>query len=159
MVAIYPGSFDPITNGHLDIIKRAAKLTNKLYVAVLNNSNKKGFIPIDQRVELIKNAVNEIENVEVIYFNGLLVELLKEIKIDCIIKGLRCALDYEYEAQMAHLNRDIYPNAETLFMMCSPRYSFLSSSAVREIYKFGGDIDKYVPKCVEEKIKKMEELL
>ncbi len=152
MIGIYPGSFDPITNGHLDIIKRASKLCEKLYVAVLINERKKNFLPIDEKLELIKEATADLENVETIMFDGLLVDLIKGRKIDCIIKGLRAISDFDYEFQMAQLNRDMNKDAETLFIMSSPEFTFLSSSAVREIYAFDGDIGDYVPDCVKNKL-------
>ncbi len=158
MIAIYPGSFDPITNGHLDIIKRASKLSEKLYVAVLVNDRKKAFLSVEQKIDLIKCATEDINNVEVIAFDGLLVDLLKDKNANFVIKGLRAITDFEYEFQMAQLNKDMNVKAETLFMMSSPEFTFLSSSAVREIYNFGGDISGYVPKCVEKKINNIKEV-
>ncbi len=152
MIVIYPGSFDPITNGHMDIIKRASTLSETLYVAVLVNKKKNGFLSVEEKLDLIKCATEGIDNVEVITFDGLLVDLVREKKANFIIKGLRAITDFEYEFQMAQLNKDMNSTAETLFMMSSPEFTFLSSSAVREIYHFGGDISSYVPKCVEKKL-------
>lgn len=144
-VAIYPGSFDPITNGHLDIIQRGCKTFDKVIVAVLINIDKKGLFHIDERVELIKKATAHLKNVEVISFNGLLVDLAKQYNANVILKGLRAVSDFEYELQMALMNSKLDPNIETLFMMTSIQYSYLSSSSVKQVGKFGGDISGLVP--------------
>ncbi len=152
MIVIYPGSFDPITNGHMDIIKRISKNSEKLYIGVLVNCNKKSFLTIDEKLDLIRCATRDLKNVEVITFEGLLVDLVEEKNIDFIVKGLRAITDFDYEFQMAQLNKDMNSSAETLFMMSSPKYTFLSSSAIREIYNLGGNIGEYVPKCVNDKL-------
>ncbi|MBM6861531.1 pantetheine-phosphate adenylyltransferase [Clostridium saudiense] len=144
-VAIYPGSFDPITNGHLDIITRGSKIFDKLIVGVLVNIDKKGLFTIEERVELIKKVINHLPNVEVICFNGLLVDLAKECKAEVILKGLRAVSDFEYEFQMALMNSRLDSNIETLFMMTSSEYSYLSSSSVKQVAKFGGKINGLVP--------------
>ena len=144
-VAIYPGSFDPITNGHLDIITRGSKIFDKLIVGVLVNIDKKGLFPIEERVELIKRVTSNLENVEVVYFNGLLVDLAKKYDAKIILKGLRAVSDFEYEFQMALMNSQLDSNIETLFMTTSAEYSFLSSSSVKQVAKFGGKIQGLVP--------------
>ena len=149
-VAIYPGSFDPVTNGHLDIITRGAKIFDKVIVGVLVNIDKKGLFEIEERVELIKSVTSHIHNVEVVSFNGLLVELAKRYESKVILKGLRAVTDFEYEFQMALMNSQLDSNIETLFMTTSATYSYLSSSSVKQVAKFGGDITGLVP----EKIKK-----
>ncbi len=144
-VAIYPGSFDPITNGHLDIITRGSKIFDRLIVGVLVNIDKKGLFTIEERVELIKKVTKHLPNVEVICFNGLLVDLAKEYEAKVILKGLRAVSDFEYEFQMALMNSRLDPNIETLFMMTSSEYSYLSSSSVKQVAKFGGKINGLVP--------------
>ena len=145
-IAVYPGSFDPITNGHLDIITRGARTFDKLIVAVLVNVDKKGLFNIDERVELIKKVTKDIKNVEVMSFNGLLIDFIKEQKANVILKGLRALSDFEYEFQMALMNTKLDPDVETLFMMTSSDYYYVSSSAVKQVAKFGGCIEGLVPK-------------
>lgn len=143
--AIYPGSFDPITNGHLDVIKRGAKIFDRLIIAVLINVDKKGLFEIEERVELIKRVTKDIKNVEVVSFNGLLIDLLREKEADVILKGLRGVLDFEYEMQMALINNKLDSNVETLFMMTAAENSYISSSSVKQVAKFGGNINGLVP--------------
>ena len=143
--AIYPGSFDPITNGHLDVIKRGAKIFDRLIIAVLINVDKKGLFEIEERVELIKRVTKDIKNFEVVSFNGLLIDLLREKEADVILKGLRGVLDFEYEMQMALINNKLDSNVETLFMMTAAENSYISSSSVKQIAKFGGNINGLVP--------------
>ena len=152
-VAIYPGSFDPITNGHLDIIQRGCNIFDKVIVAVLINIDKKGLFTIGERVELIKKATTHLENVEVVSFNGLLVDLAKEYNARVILKGLRAVSDFEYELQMALMNSKLDPDIETLFMMTSIEYSYLSSSSVKQVGKFGGDRSGLVPKEIIDMVK------
>lgn len=147
-IAIYPGSFDPITNGHLDIIKRGAKSFDKIIVGVLINVDKKGLFPIDKRVELIKKATEDLSNVEVVSFNGLVVDFAKKYNAKVILKGLRAVSDFEYELQMALMNKKLDSEVETLFMMTSIQYSYLSSSSVKQVGKFGGDISGLVPDVI-----------
>ena len=156
-VAVYPGSFDPITNGHLDIIERGAKIFDKLIVGVLINVDKKGLFTIDESVELIKKTTQQFKNVEVVSFHGLLVDFVKEHNASVILKGLRAFSDFEYEFQMALKNTKLDPSTETLFMMTSSQYSYLSSSAVKQVSRFNGNLDGLVPKVVEEAIKKKME--
>ncbi|MGG7176028.1 pantetheine-phosphate adenylyltransferase [Clostridium paraputrificum] len=147
-IAVYPGSFDPITNGHLDIISRGSKVFDKLIVGVLVNVDKKGLFDIEERVELIERVTKDLPNVEVVSFNGLLIDFMKHYDANVILKGLRAFSDFEYEFQMALMNNKLDPDVETLFMMTSAQYSYLSSSAVKQVAKFGGCIEGLVPDAV-----------
>ena len=143
--AIYPGSFDPVTNGHLDIIDRSAQLFDKVIVAVLTNSSKTPVFTVSERIELLKTATADYSNVEVCSFSGLLVDFLRKIDVKVVIKGIRAVSDFEYEFQMALTNKALYPELETLFMHSSQEYMFLSSSVVREVAKYGGSLTGLVP--------------
>lgn len=154
MIFVYPGSFDPITNGHLDIITRAARICDKLIVAVGSNENKKPAFSVDERIDLIKCALDGREDIAVTSFTGLLADFVKRAGSKTVIKGLRAMSDFEYEFQMALLNKNLEPDMETLFMMTSVNYSYLSSSAVKEIAKKGGKIDGLVPDCIKDRIVK-----
>ncbi|PYG86846.1 phosphopantetheine adenylyltransferase [Ruminiclostridium sufflavum DSM 19573] len=151
---IYPGSFDPVTNGHLDIIERASKICDRLIVGVLVSHNKKPLFTMDERVDMLGRAIRSCNcnNVEVEDFSGLLVDFVKKKNADVIIKGLRAVSDFEYELQMALLNKNQSPEIETLFMMSSINYSFLSSSMVKEIARYDGNIKGLVPECIKEDI-------
>ena len=151
-VFVYPGSFDPVTNGHMDIIQRAAKLCDKLVVAVLVNSSKNPVFTLEERVDLLKCAVKGIDNVEIESFSGLLIDFMRKKNSKVIIKGLRAVSDFEYELQMALLNKNLDSDIETLFMMTNINYSFLSSSSVREPARHNGNIDGLVPDCIKDKI-------
>lgn len=152
--AVYPGSFDPVTNGHLDIIRRSAKVFDKVIVAVLNNPNKNPMFDLEERVELIKHATSDLPNIEIDFFSGLLIDYVQEKKVDVIIKGLRAVSDFEYEFQMALMNKKLNEDVETLFMTTNSKYSYLSSSLIKEVFKFGGCIEGLVPDIVIEKMKK-----
>ena len=144
-IAVYPGSFDPITNGHTDIIKRASKVFDRVYVAVLKNSSKTSpMFTIEERIELIKRITGEFDNVYVDTFSGLLVEYMENKGANVIIKGLRAISDFEYEFQMALMNHKLAKNIETMFMMTSAKYSFSSSSIVKEVARYGGSLDGLV---------------
>ena len=144
-IAVYPGSFDPITNGHTDIIKRASKVFDRVYVAVLkNSSNTSPMFSNEERMELIKRITGEFDNVYVDTFSGLLVEYMENKGANVIIKGLRAISDFEYEFQMALMNHKLAKNIETMFMMTSAKYSFLSSSIVKEVARYGGSLDGLV---------------
>lgn len=143
--AVYPGSFDPCTNGHLDIIDRSAQLFDKVIVAVLTNSSKTPVFTVNERIELLKTATADYSNVEVCSFSGLLVDFLRKIDVKVVIKGIRAVSDFEYEFQMALTNKALYPELETLFMHSSQEYMFLSSSVVREVAKYGGSLTGLVP--------------
>lgn len=144
-IAIYPGSFDPITNGHLDIITRGAKIYDKVIVAVLVNMDKNCLFTIEDRVELIKRVTKNLENVEVLSFDGLLVDFARMHNSKVILKGLRTMSDFEYEFQMALMNSKLDSDIETVFMMTSSAYSYVSSSSVKQVAKFGGNINGLVP--------------
>src|SRR5918993_6088448 len=151
--AIYPGSFDPITNGHLDIIERGCKLFDEIIIAILVNPDKKPFFTIEERLEMLRQVVEEIEHgscrLIVADFRGLLVDYAVQRKADAIVRGIRAISDYEYELQMALMNRRLEPRIETVFMMAAEAYSYVSSRLVKEIYHLGGAIEGLVPHTVE----------
>ncbi|NMD71973.1 pantetheine-phosphate adenylyltransferase [Bacillus sp. DNRA2] len=147
-IAVCPGSFDPITNGHLDIIIRGAKIFDEIYVSVLNNSTKTPLFSVQERIELIKKVTKDIPNVKVDAFDGLLVEYAKSVNANAIIRGLRAVSDFEYEMQNASMNRVLNDDVETFFIMTNNQYSFLSSSIVKEVAKYNGDIHELVPPVV-----------
>lgn len=153
-VAVCPGSFDPITYGHLDIITRAAKVFDELYVVVLNNSSKKPLFTVEERIELIDEVTKHIPNVKVDSFQGLLVEYAKSVNANAIIRGLRAVSDFEYEMQITSMNRVLNDQIETFFIMTNNQYSFLSSSIVKEVAKYEGKISELVPVQVEEALLK-----
>ncbi|MCX5749148.1 MAG: pantetheine-phosphate adenylyltransferase [Candidatus Saganbacteria bacterium] len=152
-IAVYPGSFDPITNGHLDIIERAMKIFDKIFIAVLRNPEKKQHFNLEDRLEMTKEAVKSIAGVEVESFEGLLVDYAVQKKACAIIRGLRAVSDFEYEFQLALTNAHLKPEIETVFLMTGSRYSYLSSSLVLQISSLGGDISDFVPDTVNKKIK------
>ena len=152
-VALYPGSFDPITFGHIDIIRRASVLTEKLYVAVLNNSAKSPLFTAEERVEMIREAVKDLPNVYVAAFSGLTIDFAHEIGADVIVRGLRAVTDFEYELQMAETNRKIAPDIDTVFLTTALEYAYLSSSITKEVAMYNGNIDDFVPDFVAVKIK------
>lgn len=144
--AIYPGSFDPMTYGHLDVIKRASRMFDKLTVSVLNNDTKSPLFSVDERVKILKEATKDIKNVEIDSFSGLLVDYCREKDVHIIIRGLRAITDFEYELQTAQTNRKLSDDeVDTIFLTTSLEYSYLSSSSVKTIISFGGDISQFVP--------------
>ena len=150
--AIYPGSFDPITYGHLDIIERSARVVDELIVGVLYNKAKIPLFSAEERVRMIKEVTKNIENVKVVAFEGLLVDFADQMHADVIIRGLRAATDFEYELQMAQTNHKLAPQLETIFLTTSLEYSYLSSTIVKEVAAFGGDISKFVPEYISAQI-------
>lgn len=153
-IGIYPGSFDPITNGHLDIIERASKLCDKVIVSVLQNPSKSPLFTLEERVCLIEEAVKPFGNITVECFSGLLIDYAKKNDAKVIIKGLRAVSDFEYEFQMALMNRKLAPDVETIFLMTSSENSYLSSSLVKEVARFGGCIEGLVPESTKKAILK-----
>lgn len=153
MNAIYPGSFDPVTYGHLDIIKRASKKVDYLIVAVLNNSSKSSLFSLDEKIQLLKQVTKDLPNVEIDCFSGLLTDYAIEKKCTTMIRGLRAVSDFEYEMQMALVNKKINDEVETLFMVSSSEYAYLSSSIVKEVAMLGGDVSCFVPKDIEQALK------
>jgi len=152
-VAIYPGSFDPITNGHIDLIRRASKLFDKVIIGITQNSKKPSFLNIGQRLVAAKTALKEIDNIEILSFNTLLVDFASAQNAQVILRGLRAVSDFEYEFQLSGMNKHLNPNIETLFMTPAEQYANISSSLVREILSLGGDISAFVPKSVEKLLK------
>ena len=155
-VAIYPGTFDPITNGHLDIIIRSIKFVDKLIIAVSKNNKKNTLFDINERIEMIKKVIEDqnISNVEVDDFEGLLMNYANKKKANIIIRGLRAISDFEYEFQMTGMNYKLDPKIETIFLMSSDKYQLISSKLIKEISSLKGDVSKFVPNAVEEKLKK-----
>jgi pantetheine-phosphate adenylyltransferase len=153
-IAICPGSFDPVTLGHLDIIKRGAKVFDKVFVVVLNNSSKQPLFTVDERMELIREVTKDISNVEVDSFRGLLMDYAKQKNAKAILRGLRAVSDFEYEMQITAMNRKLNEDIETFFMMTNNQYSFLSSSIVKEVAKYKGNISDIVPEVVEDALRK-----
>ena len=143
--AVYPGSFDPLTLGHLDIIRRSAEIVDELVVSVLHNSAKNSLFSIDERVSMIEEVTKDIPNVKVSTFDGLLVDYVREIDASLIVRGLRAVTDFEYELQLTQTNHILNPEVETIFLTTNLQYSYLSSTIVKEIASYGGDISKFVP--------------
>ena len=152
--AIYPGSFDPVTNGHLDVIQRAARIFDKVVVAVADNTNKKALFSIKERVDMLKEVTRDIPGVSVETFDALVVEYARRKKINVLIRGLRMTSDFDYEFQIALTNRRLAEDIETVFLMPSEHVSFLSSSLLKEVAGLGGDISSLVPKTIERALKK-----
>ena len=156
--AIYPGSFDPVTLGHLDIIRRSASIADELIVGILNNKAKTPLFSVGERVRMLEEVTKDFPNVKIIPFEGLLVEFAKQMDAKVIVRGLRAIADFEYELQMSQTNQKIEPEIETLFLTTSLEFSFLSSTTVKEVASFGGDITQFVPEVIVKKIKeKIEE--
>ena len=154
ILAIYPGSFDPVTNGHLDLIERGTKIFDRMVVAVLQNLEKDPLFTVQERVEMLREVVRPWPTVEVEIFGGLLVEYARQRKAQVILRGIRAISDYEYELQMALMNRKLEPGIETVFMMPAEAYSYLSSRLVKEIVQLGGAVDGLVPPVVAERLRK-----
>lgn len=154
IVGVYPGSFDPITNGHLDLILRGSHIVDRLIVAVLRNEHKKPLFSVGERVEMLQEVVKGIPNVEVDSFDGLLVDYTARQGATVILRGIRAISDYEYELQMALMNRRLAPDIETVFMMAGEAYSFISSRIVKEVIRLGGNIGGLVPPSVEERLRR-----
>lgn len=148
MKVLYTGSFDPITLGHLDLIKRCSDKFENVVVTIFNNSSKEHFFTADERLELVREAVKDLKNVTVDVTEDMTVNYAREHNIDLIVRGLRAVSDYEYEIKIASINKHLYTELETLFMIASPNYSFISSSIVKEVAMYGGDISDLVPKNV-----------
>ena len=152
MRAIYPGSFDPVTYGHIDIIKRSAAIADELIVGVLQNNKKTPLFSVEERVKMLVEVTRDMKNVKIVPFEGLLIDFAKQMEAKVIVRGLRAVTDFEYELQMAQTNRKLDSEIETLFLTTSLEYSYLSSSTVKEIASFGGDIEQFVPDFVADKI-------
>ncbi len=152
-IAIYPGSFDPITKGHLDILKTGAEIFDRVIIAVARNSEKKGFLTVEERVKLIKESILDIENAEVDSFEGLTIEYAKKRGAKVLLRGLRAVSDFEYELQLSQANSALSGDIKTVFLTTKPKYNFISSSTIKEIYLNNGDISKFVPEAVYEYLK------
>jgi pantetheine-phosphate adenylyltransferase len=150
--AIYPGSFDPMTNGHLDLIARGAKIFDHLVISILQNSEKSPLFTVPERQEMLTAATSGLENVSVTTFDGLLVDFVREQKAQAVLRGIRAISDYEYELQMALMNRRLAPELETVFMMPAEKYSYLSSRLVKEVFRLGGSVEGLVPPIVLERL-------
>jgi pantetheine-phosphate adenylyltransferase len=153
ILAIYPGSFDPITNGHLDLISRGSRMVERLIVAVLGNDSKQALFSVEERMEIVREVVQPFANVEVSSFDGLLVDYAASRGANLILRGIRAVSDYEYELQMALMNRRLRPELETAFLLAGEAYSFLSSHLVKEVVSLGGDVSGLVPPTVEARLK------
>ena len=151
-ISIYPGSFDPLTNGHLDLIERGARLFSRLIVAILRNDNKASLFSVEEREEMLRESVKHLANVAVESFDGLLVNFAAEKGAHVILRGIRAVSDYEYELQMALMNRKLQQEIETVFMLPGEAYSYVSSRMVKEVYRLGGDVSDLVPPLVEERL-------
>jgi pantetheine-phosphate adenylyltransferase len=151
-IALYPGTFDPITFGHIDIIVRASKIFNKVIAVVAENPHKNPIFSAKERLDLIKEAVRDFTGIDVVCYNGLIVNCLRDYKATVIIRGLRALSDFDYEFQMAFTNRNINEKAETVFLMPSAQYSYLNSTLVKDIAKFGGDVSAFVPEHVKKRL-------
>lgn len=150
--AVYPGSFDPVTYGHLDIIRRSRSLADELIVGVLNNKAKTPLFSVEERVKMLKEMTKNMPGVKIVPFEGLLIDFAKEMSAGIVVRGLRAVTDFEYELQMAQTNNKLSPELETVFLTTSLEYSYLSSTIVKEVAAFGGDISQFVPEMIERRI-------
>ena len=155
---IYPGTFDPITNGHFDLVQRAARLFERVIVAVAKNPSKTPLFSLNKRIELAKQALQDLTNVEVLGFQGLLIDCAKQHKAHVILRGLRAVSDFEYEFQLASMNRNMMSELETLFLTPAEQYSFISANLVREIARLGGDVTQFVPASVAQALQAIKSL-
>ena len=152
-VAIYPGTFDPVTRGHEDLVRRAASLFDQLIVAIAESPSKRPLFDLAERVELAEEVLGDIKNVKIVGFNSLLMNFVHDQGAKVIVRGLRAVSDFEYEFQMAGMNRSVYPEVETLFLTPGEQHMFISATMVREIARLGGDVSKFVPPCVEKRLR------
>ena len=152
-IAVYPGSFDPLTNGHLDIIRRASRLFDRLLVSVLENEGKAPMFSVQERMELIATCTRDIDSVEVHSFSGLLVDFMRSVGAKVSVRGIRAVSDYEYELQMALMNRELNAEAETIFMLPAVEFTYVSSRLVKEVFRLGGDVARLVPPAVLDSLK------
>ena len=152
--AVYPGSFDPVTYGHMDIILRSCKIVDELIVGVLCNKAKMPLFSVEERVRMLEEVTKDLKNVRIVPFNGLLVDFASKMEADVVIRGLRAITDFEYELQMSQTNHKLEPNVETMFLTTSIEYSYLSSTTVKEIAAFGGDLSQFVPEAVAVELRK-----
>jgi pantetheine-phosphate adenylyltransferase len=153
-IAVYPGSYDPLTNGHIDIIERGLKIFDKIIVAVMKNPAKTYLFSLEERQQILRSVFKDAQRIEIDHFEGLLVDYLNQKKVNTVVRGLRAISDFEIEFQMALMNRKIEPRIETIFFVPSDSYSFLSSKLVKEIYQLGGEVSSMVPRIVDLKLKK-----
>lgn len=159
-IAVYPGSFDPVTKGHLDILERASSMFDKVIIAVLKNNSKKSYLPTKDRVELIRKSIDDIEglkNIEVDSFDGLTIDYARKVGAKFLIRGLRAVSDFEYEMQLSQTNQAIAPEIGTVFLITKPKYNFISSGIVKELSSFNQDVSKFVPKSVVEYLQRHKE--
>lgn len=154
-IGVYPGTFDPVTNGHIDIIERGLQIFDEVIVAVAVSTDKQTLFPVEERIEMINSATEGLKNLRVESFDGLLIDFVKDVQAKAIIRGLRAVSDFEYEFQMAVTNRKLLKEVDTIFLMSTVKYSYLSSSIVKEVAKYGGDIEGMVPALVSKKLKEI----
>ncbi len=155
IIGLYPGSFDPVTNGHLDIAKRAFDICDELHLAVVGNPSKRALFPVEERVELLKKTTKHLPKVKISSFDGLLVNYAREIKANIIFRGLRAVSDFEFEFQMALINRSLHPGIEVVFLVPNEKFIFLSSSSIKEVAKLGGNVKGFVPAVVQKALKRV----